>query len=255
MATTFLELTNDILREINEVPLSAADFSAARGIQVHVKNSINRAYFDIINSEPQWPFLSVASSGDVDPMYGNVAVATTEGQRWYQLKTDSSSIADDYGSVDWDNFYLTTIGVSGETAPYVSKGLKFITLTDWTRYIRDSENADDADTQNYGEPKYVIRSPDNRKFGISPIPDKVYKIYFYSFVAPTELSAHGDTIVLPDQYASVVTARTRYYVHQFKESIQQAAFALDDYKKGMKKMKSNLINPQPKNMTDDRISF
>ena len=79
--------------------------------------------------------------------------------------------------------------------------------------------------------------------------------YFYAYVAPTELSAHGDTIVLPDQYASVVTARTRYYVHQFKESLQQAAFALDDYKKGMKRMKSNLINPQPKNMTDDRVYF
>jgi hypothetical protein len=93
------------------------------------------------------------------------------------------------------------------------------------------------------------------KFGLSPIPDKEYKVYFYAFSAPTELSAHGDTIVLPDQYASVVTARTRYYVHQFKESLQQAVFALDDYKQGMKRMKSNLINPQPKNMTDDRISF
>ena len=107
----------------------------------------------------------------------------------------------------------------------------------------------------YGEPKYVIRSPDHRKFGLSPIPDKVYNVHFYAYSAPTELSAHGDTIVFPDQYASVIIARTRYYVHQFKENLQQAAFALDDYKKGMKRMKSNLINPQPKSMTDDRIAF
>ena len=39
------------------------------------------------------------------------------------------------------------------------------------------------------------------------------------------------------------------------ENTQQAAFALDDYKKGMRQMKSNLINPQPKSMTDDRIYF
>ena len=44
-------------------------------------------------------------------------------------------------------------------------------------------------------------------------------------------------------------------MHQFKENTQQAAFALDDYKKGMRQMKSNLINPQPKSMTDDRIYF
>ena len=202
MATTYLTLTNEVLRELNEVQLTAANFTSAVGIQAFIQESINKALNDIANEEPQLPFFAAAASGDTDPFYGNVNVSTVAGTRWYLLKADSSSITTDYSAVDWDNFYLTTIGVSGETAPYVSKGLKFITLTDWTRYIRDSENADDADTQNYGEPKYVIRSPDNRKFGI-----------------------------------------------------QQAAFALDDYKKGMKRMKSNLINPQPKNMTDDRVYF
>ena len=145
--------------------------------------------------------------------------------------------------------------MSGESAPYVSRGLKFISLSDWRRYLRDSENSDDADGQVHGEPRYVIRSPDHRKFGLSPIPDKVYNVHFYAYAKPTALSAHGDAITLPDQYAPVILARTRYYVHQFKENLQQAAFALDDYKKGMKYMKSNLINPQPKSMTDDRIYF
>ena len=48
-------------------------------------------------------------------------------------------------------------------------------------------------------------------------------------------------MVLPEQYSNIVTARMRYYVWQFKESPQQAAFALDDYKKGLKYMKSNLF--------------
>jgi len=83
----------------------------------------------------------------------------------------------------------------------------------------------------------------------------VYNVHFYAFTKPTALDAHGDTMVLPEQYSNVVTARTRYYVWQFKESPQQAAFALDDYKKGMKHMKSNLMNPTPKYMTDDRTYF
>jgi hypothetical protein len=62
-------------------------------------------------------------------------------------------------------------------------------------------------------------------------------------------------MVLPDQYKNVILARVRYYVWQFKESPQQAAFALDDYKKGMRQMKSVLINPTPKYMTDDRTYF
>ena len=255
MATTYLSLTNEVLREINEIQLTSGTFSGAVGIQAFVKESINRSIFDIANEEPQLPFFAAAASGGTDPFYGNVTVASVAGQRWYTLKADSSSITTDYASIDWDDFYITTISVSGESAPYVSRGLRYINLTDWRRYLRDSENADDADTQNYGEPRYVIRSPDHRKFGLSPIPDKVYNVHFYAFTIPTALSSHSDAMVLPDQYGPVITAKTRYYVHQFKEQIQQAAFALDDYKKGMRNMKNNLVNPDPKRMTDDRIYF
>tara|TARA_R110002012_G_scaffold58889_1_gene153240 strand:- start:9 stop:776 length:768 start_codon:yes stop_codon:yes gene_type:complete len=255
MATTYLTLTNDILRELNEIELTSATFANAKGVQNFVKESINKSIKDIANEEPQLPFFAVAASGETDPFYGNVTVASVAGTRWYTLKSGSSSITTDYSSVDWDDFYVTTINVSGESAPYVSKGLSFITLEDWTRYYRDSENADDSDSQNYGEPQYVIRSPDHRKFGLSPIPDKVYNVHFYAYSAPTALSAYSDEIVFPDQYSNVITARTRYYVWQFKESPQQAAFALDDYKKGMRQMKSNLINPSPSYMTDDRRYF
>jgi len=255
MATTFLTLTNDVLRELNEIELTSSTFATATGIQNFVKNSINKSLNDIANEEPQLPFFAVAASGGTDPFYGNVTVETTAGTRWYLLKSGSSNITTDYSSVDWDDFYITTINVSGETAPYVSKGLEFITLEDWTRYFRDSENSDDADSQNYGEPKYVIRSPDHRKFGLSPLPDKVYNVHFYAYTAPTALSAYSDEIVFPDQYANVITARARYYVWQFKESPQQAAFALDDYKKGLRHMKSNLINPSPNYITDDRRYF
>lgn len=255
MATTYLDLTNEVLRELNEIPLTSANFANATGLQKFVKDTVNKSIFDIANEEPQLPFFSAGVSGSTDPFYGNVTVPTVAGQRFYTLKSDSSSITTDYASIDWDDFYVTTINVDGETAPYVSKGLRFLTLDDWKRYYRDSENEDDANSQTYGEPKFVIKSPDSRKFGLSPIPDKVYNIHFYAFVRPTALSAYDDTMVLPEQYSNIVTARMRYYVWQFKESPQQAAFALDDYKKGMKSMKSNLMNPTPKYMTDDRRYF
>jgi len=257
MATTYLDLTNEVLRELNEVVLTSGNFTSAVGLQQFVKDSINKSIFDIANDEPQLPFLSAGTSGSPDPFYGNVTVASVAGTRWYTLKSGSSSITTDYSSIDWDDFYLTTINVSGETTPFVSTGLKFLTLTDWKRYYRDSENSDDAEGSDasHGEPIYVIKSPDHRKFGLSPIPDKVYNVHFYAFTKPTALSAHGDTIVMPEQYSNVITARTRYYVHQFKENIQQAAFALDEYKKNMKTMKSNLINPVPNYVSDDRTYF
>jgi len=255
MATTYLDLSNEVLRELNEVVLTSGSFASATGIQGFVKDAINKSLFDVANAEPQLPFFSAGVSGSTDPFYGNVTVATVAGQRWYTLKSSSSSIITDYSSVDWDDFYITTINVSGESAPYTSTGLKFLTLEDWKRYYRDAENADDADTQSYGEPRYVYKSPDHRKFGLSPIPDKVYNVHFYAFEKPTALSSFSDEITMPDQYKNVLTSKARYYVHQFKDNLQQAAFALDDYRKAVKVMKSNLINPQPKYMTDDRRYF
>jgi hypothetical protein len=255
MATTYLDLTNQVLRELNELTLTSVNFANAQGFQKFVQEMVNKALFDIANEEPHLPFFSAGVSGGTDPFYGNTTVATVAGQRYYLLKSDSSSLTTDFSTVDWDDFYLTTINVSGESAPFVSRGLRYLSHGDFRRYFRDSENEDDANTQAYGEPQYVIKSPDNRKFGLSPIPDKVYNVHFYAFSRPTKLSSHSDTTVLPEQFTNVLLARVRYYVFQFKELTQQAAFALDDYKKGMKYMKSVLMNPAPKSMTDDRMYF
>ena len=250
---TYLNLTNELLRELNEVVLTSSNFGDAVGIQAHAQDCINRAYSDIVMAEPQWAFLATGESGATDPFYGNVYVETVAGTRWYELKASSSSITADYGSVDWDNFYLTTIGVSGVSSPYTSQNLKFVTTEEWKDHLRESENIDDADTQNYGEPKFVIRSPDARKFGVSPIPDKVYRVWFFAWDLPTALDAHGDATVFPDVYNPVLMARARYHFHQFKDAPQQAAFALEDYKKGLKQMRSALMNPTPKDMSTDHI--
>ena len=255
MAETFLNLSNELLRELNEVSLTSTTFSSAIGVQAHVKDSVNRAYLDIVNEEPQWPFLATGLSGATDPMYGNVYVETVAGTRWYLLKSDSSSLTTDYSYIDWDNFLLTTVGVSGESAPHTIRNLRFTTTEEWKDYFRISQNKDDSDSQNYGVPSRVIKSPDNRKFGLSPIPDKVYRIWFYAYDLPTELSAHGDQIVFPNIYKPVLLARARYYVHQFKENPQASAFALDDYRRGLKLMKLHLLEPTPGYFKDDRIRF
>jgi hypothetical protein len=255
MSTSYLDLTNELLRELNEVTLTSGSFATAVGVQQHVKDSINRAYFDIITQEPQWPFLSAGESGEVDPMYGNVYVETVAGQRFYELKPTSDSIKTDYGSIDWDNFYATTVGVSGETAPYTGKNLSFMTTEAWKTFRRVSENLDDADSQSFGVPNSVIRSPDSRKFGLSPIPNKVYRIWFYAWNLPAKFNEYSDVVVFPEMYTPVLLAKARYYIWQFKDNPQSAAFALDDYKKGLRSMRSNLIEAAPTTIKDDRVRF
>jgi hypothetical protein len=44
-------------------------------------------------------------------------------------------------------------------------------------------------------------------------------------------------------------------MHQFKENSQAAAFALEDYKRGLKLMKLRLMSPDPGYMKDDRVRY
>ena len=255
MATTYLQLTNELLRELNEVALTSSTFANAIGVQQHAKDLINRAYLDIVTEEPKWPFLAVAESGATDPNYGNVYLETVAGTRWYELKPASSSLTTDYGAVEWNHFLITTVGVSGESAPYTMRNLRYTTIEEWKDYLRVGQNQDDADTQQYGVPDRIVRSPDGRNFGLSPIPNKVYRIWYFAYDLPTQLDAFGDTIVFPDVFKTVLIARARYYMHQFKENSQAAAFALEDYKRNLKLMKLRLMAPDPGYVKDDRVRF
>ena len=51
MATTYLILSNRILRELNEVEMTSSNFSSSRGIQTAVKDFINKSVHDNINKE------------------------------------------------------------------------------------------------------------------------------------------------------------------------------------------------------------
>ena len=55
MASTYLALVNNVLRDVNEVELTSSSFGSSRGIQTSVKDFVNRGITDIINSELNWP--------------------------------------------------------------------------------------------------------------------------------------------------------------------------------------------------------
>lgn len=253
MAYTYLEAVNDVLSELNEVLLTSTTFSSAVNVQRTVKEMVNRAYFDINNPVYKWPWLATNSSQD--NFYGNTYVETVAGTRWYLLDPTSSNINEDFGHVDWNNFSLTTEGVSGESSPYTVRDLPYVPIETWRDHWAVTEEANKYNSESYDTPRRVIRSPDNRRFGLSPIPDKVYRIYFYAWDRPSKLENHDDTVNIPDQYYGVLIARTRYYAWQRKENDQQAAIALSEYEDGIKGMKQQEINPSPDYMEDDRIRF
>ncbi len=249
---TYLDLTNTLIRELNEVELTSVTFTSALGIQKYIKDSINRAYFDFCTSEDKWSFLSVGDPSN--NYYGNTYVETTSGTKWYDLRS-SQTILNEYSFIDWDNIIVTEEGVSGKTAPYEIHRLQPMSISSWQRTYGLDEARDKSDSQTYGIPRRVIRVPENNKLGLSPCPDGVYRIYFYAYAQPTELTAHGDTIVFPKQYTSVLLARARYYVHQFKDNMSQAQLSDVEFQKGLRSMREQLIEPFPETMDDRRSIY
>ncbi len=252
MAKTYLSLVNDLLVEINEPELTSV--ASAVGVQKQVSKCVNRAYFDIVDAVDNWAWL--ATNTPQNEYYGNTFVETVAGTRWYLLKAGSTSVDTDYDAVDWDRFTATTEGVSGKSAPHTINKLSFITLDVWRNtYARNEELDKSSSSPAYGVPLRVIRSSDGRRFGLSPIPDDVYRIYFNAYNRPSELTNDTDEVLFPEQYKPVLLARARYFIYQFKDNIAQSQLALDEYKKGLQQMSDKLNSPQPKYMSDVRFTY
>ena len=91
MASTYLVLINNVLRDINEVELTSSTFSSSRGIQTSVKDFVNRGITDIINAELNWPFTRAEGSLDL-----------TSGKQLYAYATVASTLK----YPDYDTIFL-----------------------------------------------------------------------------------------------------------------------------------------------------
>ena len=84
----YLALCNRVLHSLNEVELTAANFSSSKGIQTAVKEFVNRSINDIYSDELEWPFL-----------HSDTTQVTTAGTAEYSLPAD-------YRNIDYDSFVL-----------------------------------------------------------------------------------------------------------------------------------------------------
>ena len=84
----YLQLTNAVLAELNEVQLTSSNFATSSGIQTTTKDIINKALRDVYSSELEWPWL-----------HSDKTQVTYAGQKEYSLPTD-------FRSVDFESFYL-----------------------------------------------------------------------------------------------------------------------------------------------------
>jgi len=107
MATTYLVLSNRILRELNEVELTSTTFSSSRGIQTAVKDFINKSVHDIYNEGAELPLLHTTKTQ-----------ALTTGDGEYDFPSDMRR-------VDFESFFL-------KPTELITNGEFTSNITSWT---------------------------------------------------------------------------------------------------------------------------
>ena len=130
--------------------------------------------------------------------------------------------------------------------------LHYITYDDWLQRFKtmDVDNGDGS----YALPIYVYRKPNYSSYGLSPIPDADdYSIEYDYYQTHTELSAHGDTMSLPDRFRPLIVDRSKYYTYMLRSDPQHATLADRDFQRKLKLLRVDYASRQ-EYMKDSRIT-
>jgi len=156
---------------------------------------------------------------------GNVTITVTGSSTFtYTVSSDLSSPA---------------TGTIVVYPPYPQQKIPFISWEKYQEYdqIRDRNSNPDE----FAKPLNVTRKPDNDTIVLSPIPDRVYKITYDSFIFPTPMTAYTDVPVIPSQFEQVIVDRALHYAYMFRDNMEQAQIAEDRAKKGIENMHRILV--------------
>ncbi len=232
MGSTYLVLTNKLLRSFNEVELTSTNFSTAIGVHAAARDFINYAIQWIYEQEVEWPFAYTRNTVDlVAGTYEYSLSATILRPIWTSFR-----IKEDIPSSTYDAKYL----------PYVNYE-RFLVFG----YLDRLKN---ADTDSRAAPEFVANGPDNKVF-VGPFPpDVAYDIEYDAFTAATDLSAHGDTTSIPTMWDRVIIAKAREYMYKFRDNLEMSAVEEQRAKEGIRTMRTVLMNKY-QNVYDTRTDM
>ena len=355
MATTYLTLSNRVLRELNEVEMTSSNFSSSRGIQTAVKDFVNKSIHDIYNEGAELPLLHTSTTqatfpgdgeyafptdmrrvdfesfflkpnelitngefesnitgwttGDGSPSYTssgngrlnlNDAAAyqaiSTIVNRQYKLQvrvlspnsstsglivrvgtsaggtqnlnttqavtnfregaildtTFTATAQTSYVYVESDGVQLDVDYVRVSRADVTTRKIRYISYDDYLQRFKEQDDRNSSG--HHGMPQYVYRKPDYSSFGLTPIPDKNdYLINYDYFTTHTDLSAHGDTMALPDRFSPLIVDRSKYYVYMLRSDPDHANLSNRDYQRKLNLLKTDYAS-RADYMRDTRIS-
>ena len=218
MSATFLSLTNELLRRLNEVVVDQADFADVRNVQALAKDSINASIRKIIQSAQEWPFTLIT--------YEQTLVA---GTRTYDFPADMSS-------VDWESFYIKKLVAKGNTP----SRLAVIPYTEYLESYRVSDDTNDSGS-GIGAPIRIYQTQEE-KFGATPVPDDAYVVEYKYWTFPTDLVLFSDTCAIPARFNHVIIDGAMMYMMRFRSNDQSSQLHQNDFVEGIKMMRRILVD-------------
>ena len=229
MPSTYIDLTNALLRRLNEVEIEVADFADVRGVQALAKDAVRASIAKINAAEFEWPFNSAEHSQSL-----------TVGEEDY-------SWPNFFKSVEWNSFYIVNDGTNTNT----TTSLDFVSRDYYYDRLR---NADlDAGISGLDLPKYVFPSHGNG-YGVSPSPNKAYVLRFRYFLNYAELLNYDDQTRVPSTYDHVLIAGAMYHMYLFRDNSEMAGIAQQEFMAGIKEMQTLLLNKYA-SIEDTRVSY
>jgi hypothetical protein len=229
MPTTFIDLTNKLLRRINDVEIRIPDFASVRGVQAAAKDAINDTITEINATKLDWPF--------------NAQVAT-------QVLTPGVEVYDwpnEFNSVDWNSFQIQ----KDPALNIESRSLNYISREQWFERLRNED--DDAGTSGRIVPVYCFPAHGD-KFGVSPSPNQAFTLKYNYYSVPIALDAYDDQTSIPSKFDYVIIAGGLYYMNLFKENPDGNAIMKAKFLEGVKDM-LNTFYPNPRFVYDGRVNF
>lgn len=191
MGSTYISLTNRLLRRLNEVEISQSDFPSARGIQSTAKDAILDSIRQINNHRTDWPFNAADHTETL-----------VVGQEEYDWPYD-------FAAADWESFQIIADG----TYSTRNKNLKPISKDNWYNNLRDID--DDAGANGRDIPSVIFPSHGN-KWGVSPSPNETYSVNYRYYKIPDDLVLYDDTTTIPTRFDYVILAGAMLIMNPFK---------------------------------------
>ena len=215
---TYLDITNELLRRLNEVVIDQSDFLTVRNVQALAKDSINSSVRKIIQSAQEWPFTLTTYEQTL-----------TAGTGTYDFPADMSS-------VDWESFYIKQLADKSNQP----RRLAVIPYTEYLETYRPGDDTGDSGS-GIGVPLRVYQTQEE-KFGVTPTPDDEYVIEYKYWTFPTAMTAFDDVCVIPDRFIHVVIDGAMMYMMRFRSNEQSAAVHQNDFVEGIKMMRRVLVD-------------